>query len=83
MDTTKGMVRVGSGSDADKYAQLEITTAAGIGDSFNVRGDTDAIIESTILVSDLTSAQLELAYVAPTGGTPAGIASAFIVVAWS
>lgn len=81
--TTKAMVRVGTGSDADKYAQLEIVTGIDTGDSYNTRGDTDAIIESTILVSDLTSGQLEVSYVANTGGTPTGIAVPYIVVAWS
>ena len=46
-------------------------------DTYNTQNDTDAIIEA-----DIDSTQIEVAFIAPTGGTPAGIGSAFVVVAW-
>jgi len=74
--TTPAYVRVGTASDADAYAQLDCGTAAAT-DCYNTQNDTDAIIEP-----DITNAQVEVAFIAPTGGTPAGIASAFVVVDW-
>jgi hypothetical protein len=83
-DTTAAYFQVGDGTDVDKYCQLEVAngTGSGIGDTYNTRDDTDAIIEADIIVSDLTGGQLEFNYVAPTGGTPAGIGSPYIAVRW-
>lgn len=74
--TTPGYVRVGTTSDADAYCQLNCGVAAAT-DTYNTQNDTDAIIDA-----DVTNTQVEVAFIAPTGGTPAGIASAFVVVAW-
>lgn len=80
--TTNAKIRVGDGTDADRYAELNITNGTDVGDAFNVRNDTDAIIEPTILVSDLTNAEVVVSYVDATG-TPTGIAVPFITIAWS
>ena len=82
--TTAGQVQLGDGTDVDKYAQLEVAngTGSGIGDTYNVRNDSNAIIEADILVSDLTGGQLEFTYVAPTGGTPAGIGEPNVTIDW-
>ena len=74
--TTPAYVRVGTASDADAYAQLDCGVAAAT-DCYNTKNDTDAIIDA-----DLDGSQIEVTFVAPTGGTPAGIASAFVVVEW-
>lgn len=83
-DTTAAFVQVGDGTDVDKYCQLEVANGTGsaIGDTYNARDDVNAIIEADVLVSDLTGGQLEITYVAPTGGTPAGIGDAYITIAW-
>lgn len=74
--TTPAYVRVGTAGDADAYAQLDCGVAAAT-DTYNTQDDTDAIIEP-----DIGNSQIEVAFVAPTGGTPAGIASAYVVVGW-
>lgn len=75
-DTTPAYVRLGTSGDADAYAELNMGTAAAT-DTYNTQDDTDAIIEA-----DVTNTQIEVTYVAPTGGTPGGIGSPFVVVAW-
>lgn len=74
--TTPGYVRIGTTGDADAYAELNMASAA-ITDFYNTQDDTDAIINA-----DVTNTQLEVACIAPTGGTPAGIGDVHIVVAW-
>ncbi|ROH88002.1 hypothetical protein ED236_00470 [Pseudomethylobacillus aquaticus] len=73
--TTPAYVRVGTGLDPDAYAQLSCGTTA-IGDTVNTVDDTDAIIDAQLPADT----QIEVALVAPTGGTPAGIGTAFVVV---
>lgn len=73
--TTPGYVRVGTTGDADAYAELNMAAAAAT-DFYNTQDDTDAII-SEALPADT---QIEVACVAPTGGTPAGIGTVHIVV---
>lgn len=75
--TTPGYVRVGTGADPDAYAELNMGTAAAT-DFYNTQDDTDAIINN-LLPADT---QIEVAFVAPTGGTPAGIGYVHIVVTW-
>lgn len=74
--TTPGYVRIGTATDADAYAELNMAAAAAT-DFYNTQDDTDAILEA-----DVDNTQLEVACIAPTGGTPAGIGSVHIVVAW-
>jgi len=75
-DTTPGYVRLGTTSDADAYAELNMGTAADT-DYYNTQDDTDAIISAAV-----TNSQIEVALVAPTGGTPAGKGHVNITVAW-
>lgn len=75
-DTTPGYVRIGTASDADAYVELNMGTAADT-NYFNTADDTDAIISA-----DVTGTQLEVALVAPTGGTPAGKGYVNITVTW-
>lgn len=79
-DTTPGYVRVGTSGDADAYAQLELGTDAIATNYFNTDDDTDAIIEADIPTAD--TVQLEVACIAPTGGTPAGIGHVHITVGY-
>lgn len=77
--TTPGFVRVGTAGDPDKYAELNMGAAANT-DGYNMSntGVKGAMID---LETDAIS-QLEVAFVAPTGGTPAGQGEVAIVVAW-
>lgn len=75
-DTTQGFVRLGSATDADAYAELQMGTAAAT-DFYNTQDDPDAIINPNV-----TSTQIEVACIAPTGGTPAGIGDVVIVIDW-
>jgi hypothetical protein len=74
--TTPGYVRMGTAADADAYAELNMAAAADT-DYYNVRDDTDAIIDANV-----TDTQIEVALVAPTGGTPAGKGHVNIVIDW-
>jgi len=82
--TTAGQFLVGIAADTNKYCQLEVAngTGSGIGDTYNVRNDANAILDAYLVVSDLIGGQLEFTYVAPTGGTPAGIGSPYIAIRW-
>jgi len=80
--TTDGIVQVGTAADPDAYCQLEIAAGTAATDSFNTRNDTDAIIEPDVLISDLINNQLEVTFVAATGGTPAGIATPYVDIYW-
>ncbi len=75
-DTTGAFVRLGTTGDADAYAELALGTAADT-DYFNTQDDTDAIIDA-----DVTNTQIEVALVAPTGGTPAGIGHVHVTITW-
>jgi len=74
--TTPGYVRIGTTGDADAYVQMDMDAAAAT-DFYNTQNDTDAIING-----DVFSTQLEVACIAPTGGTPAGIGSVHITIDW-
>lgn len=87
-DTTAGFVRIGTASDADKFAELGMGLAADT-DGWGTNDDTDAIKaagQSIDLDRDGDSGasldQLEVAFVAPTGGTPAGQGYVTIVITW-
>lgn len=75
--TTPGYVRLGTGADPDAYAELNMAAAADT-DYYNTQDDTDAIITETLPADT----QIEVALVAPTGGTPAGIGHVHISVLW-
>ena len=76
--TTPAYVRIGTGSDADAYAEANLGTTAATDMFVATQDDTDAIILSDIPADT----QVEVAFVAPTGGTPAGIGTVGIVVDW-
>jgi hypothetical protein len=87
-DTTAAFVRVGTAADPDKFAELDMVEAA-ISDAHGTRDDTDAIKAAGNFIdlprdgdSGAALAQLEVTFVAPTGGTPAGIGSANVVMEW-
>lgn len=73
--TTPAYFRVGTASDADAYAELNLGTAAAT-DTYNTVDDPDAIIDADLPADT----QIEVTMVAPTGGTPAGIGVPFVVV---
>lgn len=75
-DTTPAYVRIGTSTDADAYVELNMGTAADT-DYYNTQDDTDALIDA-----DVTDTQLEVAFVAPTGGSPAGKGYVNVVIAW-
>lgn len=75
--TTPAYVRIGTASDADAYAELNMGTTAA----------TDTIVASAqlgaLIDQDLPAdTQIEVAFVAPTGGTPAGMGHVFVTVDW-
>lgn len=75
--TTGAFVRVGTTGDADAYAQLGSLGALATTDTFNTVDDPDAIIDQ-YLPADT---QIEVTFVAPTGGSPAGVGTPYVVVA--
>lgn len=75
--TTAGAMAVGTSADADAYALLQMGAAAAT-DFWNVQDDPDAIINDTLPANT----QIEITFVAPTGGTPAGVGVPQITVAW-
>lgn len=87
-DTTPGYVRIGTASDADKFAELNMGTAADT-DGYGTNDDTDAIKAAGKEIdldndgdAGASLDQLEVAFVAPTGGTPAGMGYVTIVMSW-
>jgi hypothetical protein len=75
-DTTPAYIRVGTTGDADLFNQTSCATTAIDGvvsdspdeDTYNVQMAADAIVRTS--------------FVAPTGGTPAGIGEVQIAIAW-
>lgn len=76
--TTPAYVRVGTGSDADAYAEANLGTTAATDCFVGSTDDADWIIQGDLPVDT----QVEVAFIAPTGGTPAGIGVVQIVVDW-
>ena len=75
--TTEGFVNVGTGADPDAYASFGLGTLA----------DTDSALASTvsgdIIDPDIPAdTQVEVTFVAPTGGTPAGIGYVNLWIDW-
>ncbi len=75
--TTAGFVRVGTSTDADAYVELAMGTAAAT-DAYGTADDPDAILDPLIP----SGTQVEVACVAPTGGTPAGIGTVNVAIQW-
>lgn len=79
--TTDGYTDVGTAADPDAYAHfvqgdLAATDSVSTDDGVT---DTDAIINPVIPADT----QVEVTFVAPTGGTPAGIATTTVIVDWA
>lgn len=76
--TTPGYVRIGTASDADHYAEANLASTGATDTFVATQDDTDALI-----ITDIPAdTQVEVAFIAPTGGTPTGIADVQIVVEW-
>lgn len=75
--TTDGAMAIGTSGDADAYALLQMGAAAAT-DYWNTIDDPDAIINDTLPADT----QIEVTFVAPTGGAPAGVGVPEITVAW-
>lgn len=80
--TTAGFIRLGTVADPDHYAELNMGAAADT-DAYNLR-DAGVISITTIDTSAQGEniSQIEVAFVAPTGGTPAGMGYVTIVMSW-
>lgn len=79
--TTDGYTAVGTASDADAYAlfvqgDLAVTAAAC---GTDMTTDPDWLISASIPADT----QVKVSFIAPTGGTPTGIATTTIVVDWA
>lgn len=77
-ETTAGYVRVGTASDNDAYAELNFATAAANITYDSDRDDTDAIIDPVIP----EDTEVLINFVAPTGNSPAGIATVNVFIDW-
>lgn len=83
--TTQAYIRVGVASDLDKFAELAIGALA----SGATLSESDAATLASVLTDDgqfdlsqETEDELTVTMVAPTGGTPAGIADVDLSIAW-
>ena len=76
--TTEAQIKIGTASNDDAYALANLGDLAATDTFVATQDDTDAIIESNIPADT----QVEVAFIAPTGGTPTGIADVQIVVEW-
>ncbi len=86
--TTPGYVRVGTVDDADAYAELNMGAAAintyygsADNDPFDAAAK-DHIDMDRDAAAGTAITYLAVAFVAPTGGTPAGIGTPMITVSW-
>ena len=86
--TTSAFIRIGTASDADKFAELDMGTAAAT-DGYGTNDDTDAIKAAGKFIdldrdgdSGAALDQLEVTTLANTGGTPAGQCTIVIVLSW-
>lgn len=74
--TTGAFVNVGTTGDADAYASLGSLGALAATDTFNTVDDPTAITNPNLPADT----QIEVAFVAPTGGAPAGVGLVSVVV---
>ena len=78
-DSLEACFNVGTSSDADAYAKLNITDGTAITDTFNIQNDTNAIIAEAIPADT----QIECLPVAGTDGTSVtGQGYTYVVVEW-
>lgn len=76
--TTSAQIKIGTTGNDDAYALADLGTTAATDTFESSQDDPDAIIDPDIPADT----QVEVAFVAPTGGTPTGIADVQIVVEW-
>lgn len=76
-DTTAGFVRVGTAADNDLYAELSMGTQAA--DTALAATTQSGALKAVQITGDQ---QVEVNFVAPTGGTPAGIGDVYITIDW-
>jgi hypothetical protein len=76
--TTEAQITIGTATDADAYALVNLGDLAATDTFVTSQDDTDGIIVDAIPADT----QVEVAFIAPTGGTPTGIADVQIVVDW-
>lgn len=82
-DTLPSYVSVGDGSDADAYGEEVSLATTAIGSLASLRTTYRTDQMDTYLVGDIPADQeVTVTATAPTGGTPAGIGSLFLVVDW-
>jgi len=79
--TTDGYTDIGTAADPNAYAHF---VQGDLADTDSVSGedgvtDTDWLIDADIPADT----QVEVTFVAPTGGTPTGIANVVIVIDWA
>lgn len=83
-DTTEGAVQVGDGTDADKFFAASVGAAAA-DTAVSFAGATEAYPTIDMARDGNAGAAmtfLTVTLVAPTGGTPAGIANTTLVIHW-
>lgn len=73
--TTSAKIRVGTSADPDKHCEMDCGTTA----SGSSATATAAELYNTEIAAD---EEVHVDYVAPTGGTPAGIGCVSIVIEW-
>ena len=78
-DTLEACFNVGTSSDADAYAKLNITDGTAITDTFNIQNDTNVIVDEALPADT----QIECTpVVGVDSGTEAGIGYPYVVVEW-
>ncbi len=77
--TTAGAVQVGDGSDADAYFDTGLNLGSGLTIDESVKYFPDDGSQSDI---PLDADDVTVTFVAPTGGTPAGIGDVTVVIDW-
>lgn len=75
--TTSAKTRLGTDADNDLYAEVDMGTTAVKG-GINMTGQANADKGQLITADSI----VEVNFVAPTGGTPTGIADVFVTVDW-
>jgi 3D (Asp-Asp-Asp) domain-containing protein len=78
--TTAGRIDIGNSTSATAYQQLSMgTTAAGVAISTN-----DGVSTVTTTLLDIPAdTQVKISSTAPTGGTPAGVATFQVTIDWA
>lgn len=80
--TTSGYVQVGTAADPDAYAELDclVTAAAATASAAAVTTETATnFIGTTTITAD---SLVQVKFVSPTGGAPAGIGSVQVIIDW-